>query len=81
MRVPEGRGENSTALQCRGSFVGALTSPIGTADLSSWIQSSLLDLRRSFSNCPGTEVPCYFHCVPSGTPPGPILEISSMLLL
>src|SRR5512144_1091649 len=39
-RVPEGRGENSTALQCRGSFIGALTSPIGTADISSWIQSS-----------------------------------------
>ena len=50
-RVPEGRGENSTALQCRGSFIGALTSPVGTADISSWIQSSLIVGLHSFFEC------------------------------
>jgi hypothetical protein len=55
--VPEGRSENSTALQCRGPFVDALTSPVGTTEIPSQLQSSLRDLRQSLPRCPGTEVP------------------------
>ena len=79
--VPEGRGESSTALQCRGSLIGARTSPVGTTDISSQLQSSLRDLRRGFPDCPGTEVPGYYHCVPTGTPAAPILESNNMMLL
>ena len=79
--VPEGRSENSTALQCRGPFVDALTSPGGTTEMSSQPQSSLRDSRRSLPDCPGTEVPGYYHCVPTGTPRAPISESNRVILL
>ena len=79
--VPEGRSENSTALQCRGPSVDALTSPVGTTEMSSQLQSSLRDSRRSLPDCPGTEVPGYYHCVPIGTPGAPIRESNSVILL
>jgi len=49
--------------------------------MSSQIQSSLRDSRRSSPECPGTKVPGYIHGVPNGTPPAQILEGNNISLV
>jgi len=63
--VPEGRSENSTALQCRGPSVDALTSPVGTTEMSSQLQSSLRDAWGADSGEQQRDTPV-FHLVSQG---------------
>jgi len=81
--VPEGRGENSPALQCRECSIRAMRSPVGTTDRASTgrrtisdgsaVPTGLVPVRR---RNPGTEVPGYSRCVPMGRSPVSVLSTS-----
>ncbi len=64
--VPQGRNENSPALQCRGLTGNPECSPIGTAELSSALSVVPMGLLQLINSIPGTEVPGYSQGVPMG---------------